>query len=358
MGEMSHFLTALVEAAAAQRRCVVASVVDSGCSATPKVGTSILLLEDGSQIGSLGNAELDADVTATALGHLASNEREPAIVCCAAGTTSGKDGPQILLDPIHPDTGIAWYESLRDADSSGAGYTEVVMLERVDNVAAGTRFLFDSQGTLVASRPEAQVPAVVLENLRPLSNRPRPYIAWNVSYLPTLPRSRLIIVGAAPLAQKTAALAADVDFELCVIDDRHDLCTAERFPTAIRVTGESFHRLIEAFQTTSSDFVVVITRDFERDQAAMRQLVRRPWRYLGLIGNARKIETIIGDLRSAGVGPELLDRIHAPLGLEIGSQTVPEIAISIVAELIAVRNRSESTSTRHLPRDTVLPSER
>ena len=100
-----------------------------------------------------------------------------------------------------------------------------------------------------------------------------------------------------------------------------------------------------------------MTRGHNHDEEALLRLVDKPLRYLGMIGSRRKIRMIFDDLRREGVSPAALERVQAPLGFDIGSQTVPEIAISIVSQLIAVRNRGESVSTIHALRDKVHAAE-
>jgi xanthine dehydrogenase accessory factor len=209
---------------------------------------------------------------------------------------------------------------------------------------------------VVAARPVVEPPAAVLENLKPLSSRPRPYVAGAISYLTTLPRCRLIIVGAGHVGQKTAELAADVDFDVWVVDDREEYCSAERFPSAKRRIAGPIGRELKALETTTDDFAVIVTRGHNHDEEALYRLIEKPFRYLGMIGSRRKIRMIFDDLRKEGISPAALERVHAPLGFDIGSQTVPEIAISIVSQLIAVRNRGESVSTIHALRDTVHAS--
>ncbi len=158
---------------------------------------------------------------------------------------------------------------------------EVVALAAADNFPAGARFLLDSEGGLLASRPAGPLPAAALQHVRPLSERPRPYVAGGFSFLPTLPRCRLIIVGAGHVGQKTAELAADVDFDVCVIDDRAEYCSPSRFPQAKRLIVGPISRALKDFETTPDDFAVIVTRGHQHDEEALFRLVDRPLRYLG-----------------------------------------------------------------------------
>ncbi|MEX0585159.1 MAG: XdhC family protein, partial [Pirellulales bacterium] len=177
-----------------------------------------------------------------------------------------------------------------------------------------------------------------LEALRPLSDRPRPYVTGGVSYLPHLQRCRLIIVGGGHVGTKVAALAADVDFDVWVCDDREEFCNVQRFPLAQRLLCGSIEDVLSALDVDGDTFCIIVTRGHHHDETALFHLAEKPARYIGMIGSRRKIRMIFDDLRRAGISEAALTRVHAPVGFDIGSQTVPEIAVSIVAELIACRS--------------------
>jgi xanthine dehydrogenase accessory factor len=109
--------------------------------------------------------------------------------------------------------------------------------------------------------------------------------------------------------------------------------------------------VLAALDTTPQDFCIIVTRGHSHDEEALLHLVRKPSRYLGMIGSRRKIRLIFDDLERLGVSRSGLERVHAPLGFDIGSQTVPEIAVSIVAELIAYRNNPEAPTPAYSLRD-------
>lgn len=150
---------------------------------------------------------------------------------------------------------------------------------------------------------------------------------------------RLIIVGAGPVGQQVAKLAHDVGFEVWVVDNRPDDCTPDRFPQAQRLIVEAFDVVAPHLQVDSNTYIAVVTRRYHDDAQAMLHLVESPACYVGMIGNRNKVTDIFELLRQQGISQEALARVSAPLGLNIGSRTVSEIAISIVAELIATRSR-------------------
>ena len=183
-----------------------------------------------------------------------------------------------------------------------------------------------------------QPPAQLFANLKPLTQRPRPYIEGGASYLPYLKRCRLVIVGAGHVGRKVAELASDVGFDVWVIDDRQEYCNTERFPSAKRLIVDAIDVALKGLAIDSDTYCIIVTRGHNHDEQALLHLAETPARYVGMIGSRRKIKLIFDDLLREGISREALAQVHAPLGFDIGSQTVPEIAISITAELVAHRN--------------------
>jgi xanthine dehydrogenase accessory factor len=122
-----------------------------------------------------------------------------------------------------------------------------------------------------------------------------------------------------------------------VIDDREKFANAERFPAADEVIVDSIPEWLHKAEIPASSYVVVVTRGHQHDLDALRSLAARDLRYIGLIGSKAKIKKIYDALTEEGMPLECLSRIHAPVGLDIGAVSPEEIAISILAELIAVR---------------------
>ena len=152
---------------------------------------------------------------------------------------------------------------------------------------------------------------------------------------PVEPAPRLILLGAGHVAQPTAALARSVGFRVWVVDEREELTTAERFPECQLLLQDpaSFLRRI---QLTANDSVLIITHDHQLDEAALSLASQQPVRYIGMIGSQRKVFRVLQ--RSAAKGADVdLSRVYAPVGLDIGAEGPEEIAVSIVAELIALR---------------------
>jgi xanthine dehydrogenase accessory factor len=341
---MLSLIQTLLANVAEGRPVAYTALVETRGSTPQKAGATMLVFADGSQVGTLGGGCVEAEVKRRSLELLTSGD--PQLLSFQLDHDYGWDDGLIcggrmlmLVDPVRPGDDLSYFEQLEELLRTGRGVTETVVIDGGKAGAAeAARLLFDRDGAIIAARGvEAPTPQMT-EHLRPLAERPRPYIAEGLSYLPQLPRCRVIIVGGGHVGCKVAELAAQVDFDVWVIDDRKEYCSRDRFPTAQRLVGGPIEDVIPQLEVDGDTFCIIVTRGHNHDETALFHLVNRPSRYLGMIGSRRKIRLIFDDLRREGISDDALARVHAPLGLDIGSQTVPEIAVSIVAELIAHRN--------------------
>jgi xanthine dehydrogenase accessory factor len=262
----------------------------------------------------------------------------------------------ILADPLPADSAAGepnFFRRYQDLVANGSGCVEAVVID--GKVGPLARYLFDASGQLTALRGAHDIPDAVLRNLSQLAKRPGPCVTNGVAYLPVLPRIRLLIVGGGHVGQAVAKLASDVDFDVWVLDDRERYASRERFPTAERLLvgdiGPALKQLLPE-AVGPSTYCLIVTRGHSHDEEALYHLAPTNAGYVGMIGSKRKIKLIYEDLLARGISEEALARVHAPLGFDIGSQTVPEIAVSIVAELIACRNMGTTTLP---PRSRVRP---
>jgi xanthine dehydrogenase accessory factor len=154
---------------------------------------------------------------------------------------------------------------------------------------------------------------------------------------PIEPSPELYVIGAGHVGFHLANLAHEVGFRVHVVDDREKFANAERFPNASVVT-EDIPAWIARTALQPHAYVVIVTRGHNNDLDALRALAPRDLRYLGLIGSRAKVARIYDALTSEGIAPDLLRQVHAPIGLDIGAVSPQEIAVSILAELIAVKH--------------------
>lgn len=160
---------------------------------------------------------------------------------------------------------------------------------------------------------------------------------------PVAPRPLLMIAGGGHVGQALAVQADLIGFDIVVLDDRPEFTTPELFPTAVETRYGDVAAELAAASLGPDTYVVIVTRGHQHDAEALRACLRRPLAYVGMIGSRRKVALMRQSFIDAGWATEAeFDRVHAPVGLDIGAETVPEIAVSIAAELVAIRRLGES----------------
>ena len=153
----------------------------------------------------------------------------------------------------------------------------------------------------------------------------------------TAPKPTLLVVGAGHVAMPVAEIGHMCDFRVVVVDDRADMASEARFPHAdVRIAAD-IEETLRAFVITADTYIVLVTRGHALDEEALRVVIDSPAAYVGMIGSRRKVRVIHDHLRADGIEEALIERVHSPIGLDIGSETPAEIAVSILAELISVR---------------------
>jgi xanthine dehydrogenase accessory factor len=164
---------------------------------------------------------------------------------------------------------------------------------------------------------------------------------------PILPPALLYVFGAGHVAVNLCHVASTAGFDLIVADDRSSYATKERFPAAREVHAMDFDEATSKLEPNESSYIVIVTRGHHDDMRVLRWAVQTRARYVGMIGSKRKVIEIYKTLRQEGIKEHAFDRVHAPIGLDIGAITPEEIAVAITAELIAVRRQS-ATALPHM----------
>jgi len=147
----------------------------------------------------------------------------------------------------------------------------------------------------------------------------------------------LVIVGAGHISQDLARMAKMLDFKVTVIDDREDYACEERFPEADRLVAADIGDTLDNFRITEDTYLAILSRGHKYDQVALEKVAGTDAAYIGMIGSRNKIKTVFDNLRQKGVADSDLEKIHAPIGLDLGGNTPAEIALSIAAEIVKVR---------------------
>jgi xanthine dehydrogenase accessory factor len=346
---MHELLAQLLDAVAAGRQTAYCRLVETRGSTPQKAGAAMLVFPDGAQAGTLGGGCVEAEVKRRALATMGQGAAE--VLTFQLDNDYGWDDGlicggrmQVLVEPLCDETALTYIRQLHEAIGSGIGCCEAIVFDsQKSGLASPACYLFDVDGQLRATcrgvLHDGRPPSLIMENLPPLASRPRASAAQGVAYLPVLPRCTLVIVGGGHVGQAVGNLAADLDFDVCVVDDRVEYASRERFPHAERLIVGDIDRVLPGLEITPNTYCLIVTRGHNHDEEALYHLVDRGARYVGMIGSKRKIKLIFDDLLAEGIAAEAVERVHAPVGIDIGSQTVAEIAISILAELVAHRNR-------------------
>lgn len=159
---------------------------------------------------------------------------------------------------------------------------------------------------------------------------------------PIFPPPVALIFGAGHISKSLNKVAALAGFRTVVIDDRESFANRERFPEADEVYAADYEEVFTRLRVTDSTYIIIVTRGHRDDLRVLRWAVTTPAAYIAMIGSKRKVITLVRALEQEGVPLDALERLSAPMGLEIGAQTPEEIAVSVVAEMIAVRRKAPS----------------
>jgi len=157
---------------------------------------------------------------------------------------------------------------------------------------------------------------------------------------PILASPTLYIFGGGHISLALTRMGKLCGFNITVVDDRAEFASAERFPEAEVIFAGDFTKSFPRVKIDKSSYIVIVTHGHQHDEVVLEWAVGTPAKYIGMIGSKTKNETIFSHLRARGISQEQLDRVHAPIGLEIEAQTPEEIAVSILAEIIKLRRSS------------------
>lgn len=154
---------------------------------------------------------------------------------------------------------------------------------------------------------------------------------------PLLPFEKLIIFGAGHITRSLAPMMKKIGFQVSVVDDVPDFLKREYFPDIEDVYIEDMEVFAKSVSSDPKTYIIVLSRGFSRDEAILGQLLKKEFRYIGMIGSRRKLENIVETLQAEGIPKEAFSILKSPVGLDIGAETPEEIAISIAAEIMAIK---------------------
>ncbi len=167
---------------------------------------------------------------------------------------------------------------------------------------------------------------------------------------PILAQPTLYLFGAGHIAFAVSKLGKMAGFRVAVIEERPAFANTERFPDADEIYAEEFESAFPKLNINRASYIVIACRGHLLDQQVLEWASRTPARYVGMIGSKKKVKSVFSNLRAGGVPQELLDKVHAPIGIPIASETPEEIAISIVGEVIKVRREKPKLGAKGPPK--------
>ncbi len=319
---------------------VLVTVIDTQGSVPRHAGSKMIVHRDGQIVGTVGGGRGEAMAVEAAARCIAERSSRtitvemqgvaatgPNMVCGGTGT--------MLLEYI---TDGSAYRTARGALEAGR---RTVMLKKLEGMAGG------AAGTIsIAVVEESGPPPEGLEHdprtaaLCMATGKPLFSEEKDLFYDPVLPQEKLIILGGGHVGQALADMAAGLDFEVTVVDDRPEFVVTGRFRSPVRTICAGYAEAIASFPFDSATYAVIVTRGHLFDLECIRGVLARSYRYAGFIGSSRKAKLLKAQAVNDGFEKSRVAGLRAPIGLAIAAETPAEIAVSILGEIVAVRRNA------------------
>ena len=246
-------------------------------------------------------------------------------------------------------------ELARISEQGGSGVlATIVEAEGNDRVEAGAKCLVVDGKVKANTVADAGVlQAIVRDSVAILNDEQSKLVAieipdggkLQVFFEVMLEPPKLIVVGAGHIAVPLVQIAKVLDFHVTVIDDRLLYANRERFPAADEVLVGDMAQMLKEMRLTPSCYIVLITRGHKYDEPCLREILHSKAKYIGMIGSKRRIKACFQRFRDEEkIAEEVIERVYAPIGLDIATETPPEIALSILAEVIKIRRGGKAAS--------------
>lgn len=365
MKEINAIIQAYEQAEQEGKKSALVTVVHLEGSSYRRPGARMLVTDEGEMTGAISGGCLEGDALRKALSVL--NQQQSRLVTydtsdeedASIGVQLGCAGViQVLMEPIDAARANHPVELLKKVVSKRQPYVLVTLfsLEDKKGAQAGTCLLVEADGTVSGDMTDAALKQVVLEDVTACFDQKqsafRNYRSANFTITAFIeyiePALALMIIGAGNDVIPLVEMANTLGWEPSVIDGRPTHAKRERFASACQILVSKPEKVLEQLVINEQTVFVLMTHNYNYDLAMLKALVHTPVSYIGLLGPKKKLERMLGDLKSEGITltEEQLSRIYGPVGLEIGAETAEEIALSILAEIRAVRTGSGGNSLR------------
>jgi len=332
---------------------VLATVLSHQGSTPRGSGSRMVILPGGEIIGTIGGGSMEADVMQRAEALFdAKNSQIRTYDLTAQPDLDQLDvicggQMQVLIEYVHAsDENKSVFKQLQKAMQQGEPCFMIAAIQEAEKrVRVGQRQCIPAQESLqrVEGYPAADVDRLISQVKNP--QIPVLQTINNTSYLvePFGIATSVFIFGAGHVAKFVAAICKMVHFRTIVLDDRDAFANQRRFPTADQVIVlAKFEKAMETLSIDKNSFIVIVTRGHRHDQTVLSQALQTQAAYIGMIGSRKKRDAIYANLLNSGFTQEDIDRVYSPIGLEIAAETPEEIAVSIAAEMIAVRAKLQA----------------
>jgi xanthine dehydrogenase accessory factor len=349
---MQDIYSEIVEALGRKEKCVLATLITRTGSAPRAVGAKYLIKGDGTSLGSIGGGCVEAEVWQKAQEVMEEAKGEilhfdlTSEQLAEGGLICGGN-IDIFLEPLREDYLNIYQEVSRIKQKGGSAI--LATLVSVDGdfpKGESSKALIKTSGEKVGSLlGGVELEKKILREGEAQLKEKKPKVLvfrhedrkMEVLLEPVFSEPTVYIFGGGHISEQLAPLAKKVHFKVVVIDDREMFANRERFPEADEVIVSEFEKCFDQLNIDDSSYIIIVTRGHLYDGFVLEQAVKTNARYIGMIGSKKKIKTLYEILVKKGVSKETLNRVHAPIGLDINSETPEEIAVSIVAQLIKTR---------------------
>ena len=343
MDPIYHQLAELLER---KEQLAFAVLVETKGSTPQKCGAKAIFLPEGRILGTLGGGCLEAETRQKALRAIETGEAFSfrAVLDDDFGWDDGLicgGSVQTFVQP-DPATSKVWPSLL--AEASKRQRRVLATVTTGDHV--GKRALFTAGELVVADDLPADLLSELSAKCTSLLAEPEPEpesltlqpSLLSVYFEPILPQPVLVVCGGGHIGCAVGKIAAWSGFDVVAIDDRSSFANKERFPDAKQIIVDDPAKVMKDFPIDADTYVCIVTRGHKHDAVILKEIIHKPAAYIGMIGSKRKVRTVMDGFIAEGVATaEDFRRIRTPMGLAIHSLTVEEIAVSVLAELIAVR---------------------
>ena len=361
---MQNIYAKIVELFEKNRFSVLATIIQHTGSSPRGSGTKFLIMEDGSFVGTIGGGIVEAQVLEEARKIFTTHSPmrlsfffDGADVAATEMLCGGN--VELFLEPVSPKNlnHIHIFKKVMEIHRRGeSGILATVINDELWQGGQTPKMFLksdgESTGTLFGIK---EIEEALMGKIEQILNTREPQKIvcsdnegkeMEIFVEPVMTDPILYIFGGGHVSSQIVPLASRVGFKVVVIDDREEFSDPINFPEATAVHQYPFDGVIDKLLIGESSYLVIVTRGHIHDRTVLTQSLKTGAKYIGMIGSERKRNIIYKKLLEEGFTQDDLDRVHSPIGIDIGAEKPEEIAVSIIAELIKVRAGYEKKSSK------------